>query len=120
MRLCVRICGQRPFWGVDSETQQEGETLMAQRLTVHSSAVLRHCLEHPARGYAWSVRELAEALGTTRNIIGKLRSGERRTVDPLLGAKLAEAFGVHQNVLFVPAVSTNSHNTRVFPSGGPS
>lgn len=82
---------------------------MSNRLTIHNPSVIRHVIDHPARGFAWSVRELAETIGANRSTIGHLRTGKRLTVDAVLGAKLAEAVGVHPNILFVSASSTNPH-----------
>ena len=84
---------------------------MSIRLTVHDPAVLRHVIEHPARGRRFTVRELATKLGENRGVIARLRTGSATTVDAELGRRLAVAVGVHPNVLFVSPAFPGQHTT---------
>jgi transcriptional regulator with XRE-family HTH domain len=85
--------------------------LTAQRLTVINPVVLAHMLDHPARGSRWTVRELATVTGRSHSLIGHIRSGERRQVDPELARQIAEAVGCHVANLFMLGVSTFVDNS---------
>lgn len=78
------------------------------RLTVINHAAVAHCLDHPARGHRWPVRELAAVLGCAPQTLGHIRSGHRRQVDPELAQRIADAVGVHIAVLFRAGVSSES------------
>lgn len=69
--------------------------------------VIRHCMEHPARVEPFTVRGLAEHIGRSPAMIGHLRSGERASLSLDDAIAVANAFGVHPNVLFTPPLSTN-------------
>lgn len=82
----------------------------ADRMRIIDRAVLAHVLDHPARGRAWSLRELAAILGCSHATLGHLKSGERDTVSTALAQRLSDAVGCHVRVLFLPAVSTESED----------
>ena len=69
-------------------------------------AVFVHCLAHPARITPWTVRELADHVGWDRASLGHIRSGKRDTLPADVAERIAEAVGVHPNVLFAPRSST--------------
>lgn len=73
--------------------------------------VIAHTIAHPARGYAWTYRELAEVLGCSPGTISHLVTGSRASVPTELAHRFAEAVGCQPAVLFVPAASTDSHTT---------
>ena len=70
--------------------------------------VFTYCLVHPARVRPWTVRELAEHIGWDRASLGHIRSGKRNTLPADIALRIAEAVGVHPNVLFTPPLSTDS------------
>lgn len=72
------------------------------RLAVISPSMLAHCLQHPPRGRAWSVRELAEIFDVPRSTLGNVVSGRTSTLSRELAHYLADATGVHASVLFAP------------------
>lgn len=80
---------------------------MQTRVKVIDTAVLVHCMNHPARVEPWTVRELAARVNWGRAALGHLRSGERDTLPVPVALAIAEAVGVHPNVLFTPPLSTN-------------
>lgn len=86
------------------------------RLVVIDRQVLAHVLDHPARGVAWSLRELAGTLGCSHATIGHLLTGRTDSIRPELARRLAEAVGVEVPVLFAPRASTDSVDT-LAPSG---
>lgn len=77
-----------------------------QRLTVINPDVLAHMLDHPARGHRWTVREIATLTGRSPALIGHIRSGKRRQVDPEVARGIAAAVGCHVANLFTLGVST--------------
>lgn len=77
-------------------------------LTLIDPAFFAYVLRHPARVKPWTVRELAETVGTSRATVGDLRSGRRRRVAPEVARRIAEAVGVHVAVLFTAGVSADS------------
>lgn len=78
------------------------------RVQVIDPAVIRHVMEHPARGIRWSLRELAPALGCSIGALSHMRTGARATLPAELAERFSEAVGVELAVLFMPAVSTES------------
>jgi DNA-binding Xre family transcriptional regulator len=80
----------------------------SQRVTVIAPAFLAHVIDNPARGRAWSVRELAAVVGTSASMIGHLRTGERTTVQLDLAWRIADAVGCHPANLFAGSVLTDS------------
>lgn len=78
------------------------------RSAIIDPAVIVHVMEHPARGTAWSVRELAPKLGCSIGTLSHMRTGARRTIPTELAERFSEAVGVETRVLFAPDVSTDS------------
>lgn len=78
------------------------------RVSVIDAYVLRHVLAHPARGYPWTIRELAEQVGISHAALGFLHKATRDRVARDVAARIAEAVGVHPAVLFEPWLSTES------------
>ena len=72
--------------------------------------VIAHTIAHPARGYPWTYRELAEVLGCSAGTISHLVTGSRASVPTELAHRFSEAVGCETAVLFVPAVSTESND----------
>lgn len=81
---------------------------MQTRVRLISTAALKHCMEHPARVDPWTVRELATSVDWHRAALGHLRAGHRMTLPGDVALHIAEAVGVHYNVLFTPPLSTDS------------
>ena len=80
------------------------------RLRVLDPYVIKHVMAHPARGRAWSVRELAQVVGASPSLIGHLRSGERQTVDAETAQLVSLAVGCEVAVLFDASPSTKFDN----------
>lgn len=78
------------------------------RLQVIDPYVVAHVIQHPARGTAWSLRELARVVGCSKSLLGHLRAGTRGTIDPDVARRFSQAVGVEVPVLFLPVVSTDS------------
>ena len=70
---------------------------------VRSPAALAQAMSY--RGY--SVRSLAVAVGANRSTIGHLRSGHRRSCEPVLAARIAAALQMPIDFLFVPRPSSS-------------
>ncbi|HJR88889.1 MAG TPA: helix-turn-helix transcriptional regulator [Aeromicrobium sp.] len=77
---------------------------------VISPEIISHVLEHPARGERWPLAELAQVIGVSRQWLGHLRTGRSTFVSAPVAQQLADAVGVHINVLFRPRASTDSNN----------
>lgn len=82
------------------------------RLAVIDPSMIRHVMDHPARGTRWTVRELAPILGCSIGTLSHMRTGGRATVPAELADRFAEAVGVETAVLFVAEVSRYSDTTR--------
>lgn len=81
------------------------------RSQVINPDVIVHCMEHPARGNPWTVRELAPVLGCSIGTLSHMRTGSRLSIPTELAERFAEAVGVETRVLFVPALSADSDTT---------
>lgn len=82
--------------------------MQRRRVEVIDPAVLVHCMEHPGRVERWTVRDLASQVHWSRAALGHLRTGERKSLPADVAVRIAEAVGVHPNVLFAPPLSTKS------------
>jgi DNA-binding Xre family transcriptional regulator len=78
------------------------------RMRVIDPDVIRHFLKHPARGEAWTLRELAETLGCSIGTISHISTGKRSTVPTELADRFAEAVGVETATLFTPVLAKKS------------
>jgi hypothetical protein len=78
------------------------------RMSVIDPAVIRHCIKHPARGYAWTLRELARSLGCSTGTLSLISTGGRLTLPTWLAVRFAEAVGVETETLFVPVLAKKS------------
>ena len=75
----------------------------------HASAV--RFVKYPARGHAWTLRELAPTLGCSIGTLSHISSGTRKTVPAELAERFCEAVGVETLTLFAPVVSAKVSGT---------
>lgn len=52
----------------------------------------------------WSLDRAEKETGVDRSTIGHLRSGKRKTANPVTVGKLAKGFGMPEDAIFLPVV----------------
>lgn len=77
-------------------------------MRVIDPAMIRHAMEHPARGFRWSVRELAPILGCSLGTLSHMRTGARASIPTELADRFAEAVGCETALLFTPVMAAES------------
>lgn len=81
----------------------------ANRMTyrLRSTSLLAQLMEHPGRGNAYSLRELASNVSRGKSWMGKLRHGRVAEMPEHIARQIAETLGVDLLVLFMPCPSMN-------------
>jgi hypothetical protein len=95
-----------------SVNMRKGETPTPLRVRVISPEVIVHVMQHPARGYPWTITELAPVLGCSVGTLSHMRTGARQSFPIALAERFSEAVGCERRVLFAATVSTESDTER--------
>lgn len=75
------------------------------RYTLRDLEMFKKIMKSPGRGAPYTVRELADASGTSRSQIGRLLTGDLDSMSVNDAHAVSEALGVAILVLFIPPVS---------------
>lgn len=95
-----------------SVNMRKGETPNPLRVRVINPDVIVHVMQHPARGYPWTITELAPVLGCSVGTLSHMRTGARQSFPIALAERFSEAVGCELRVLFASVLSTESDTTR--------
>lgn len=80
-------------------------------MQVIDAAAIRYAMAHPARGFPFTVRELAPKLGCSIGTLSHMRHARRATIPALLAERFAEAVGAETELFFAPPASRESDTT---------